>query len=222
MEECDVRAGLACAAEIPADRPAALSCVWHNPSTRPAQPPAWGAWGRALCVHAWGHLCFCKRACANAQVWPYVFACVEKGLCLCANMFGGVCLCVCTHRYVCLHACSHVCLCMSAYMWNVHMCVSTCTCWELQQKLRGSHYVCQPSHPKAILREQGRARAGQRGRQRARSGGAAGAGVGRCPRRPPLHVLSSPSGEVGSSPGVGKPLSLPQAQSPANTLQPFS
>lgn len=212
MEECDVRAGLACAAEIPADRPAALSCVWHNPSTRPAQPPAWGAWGRALCVHAWGHLCFCKHACANAQVWPYVFACVEKGLCLCANMFWGDVL-VCVYSQIYVFACMlarvlvHVCIYVECAYVRVYLYMLGATTEAKGEPL----HVCQPSHPKAILREQGRARAERRGRQRARSGGAAGAGVGRCPRRPPLHVLSSPSGEVGSSPGVGKPLSLPQA-----------
>ena len=41
--------------------------------------------------------------------------------------------------------------------------------------------------------------------------------MGRRPRRPPLHILFTPAGEVGSSPGVGKPLNPPQAQSPANT-----
>lgn len=72
-------------------------------------------------------------------------------------------------------------------------------------------YVCRPSHPKPLPTEGPREGQSREKRQRAGSSSAAAATVGRCPRRPPLHILFTPSGEVGSSPAVGKPPSPPQA-----------
>lgn len=90
-------------------------------------------------MHAWEHLCSSKRVCANAQVWPHAFACVERDLCLCEyHRVGGGRLFVCSHRCMCLHAC------VSTYVRTVHVCILVAMAVAKGEPL----YVCRPSHPK--------------------------------------------------------------------------
>lgn len=90
-------------------------------------------------MHAWEHLCFSKRGYADAQVWPYVFACVEGDLYLCMS-FGGLLVCMYSQMYVCVH----VCLCVSTYVWTVRVCTLVATTVAKGEPL----HVCRPRHPK--------------------------------------------------------------------------